>query len=1843
MTKIFINLFRLAVVLVSMISAIQLKAQTVIFNEAIGAVTATTQISVWTGWTNGVGLTFSNGGATNPGDVRVSSASTGYSGASGTGNIFLSSVSGNYGFSIESINAAAYSNLQLYFAYRKESVSALATVALDYWNGSTWVNVPFTFAQAANASAGWYANSAISLPLGAQINGLKIRFVKSGTVAIRLDDIKLMGTLPPAVNISGSPVSLTTAQGVPSPETSFTVSGSNLTGDLTVTPPAGFEITTTSGSGFNSSITLVPSAGIVSATTVYIRLSGTSSGTYSGNITASSTGASSTTIAMPISTVNSSGALDQTITFGALSNVTYGASTITLTASASSGLSVSYTSSNTAVAAVSGSTVTIIGAGSTTITASQAGDGSYNPAPAVNQTLVVDQASLTITSPAVSNKVYNGNDAAVITGSLSGIIGSDVVTLVGTGTFASTAVGNGIAVTSTSTLAGAQAGNYTLVQPTGLTGNIIGGVQTITFSALPQYSTATATFTLAATSNATGATITYASSNTAVASIAGNVVTIVGPGTTNITASSAAIGNFAAANDVVQALNVINALLAWDFTGVSNALTSNPTYVISGLGLASASPLTRGAGAAASAGGNSFRTTGFQNNGIALSNTDYFQWTISPQVGTAVNLSSIDARFAGTAGYYAAPGVTSQFAYSTDGTSFTLIGTPVQSTSLTMTQVDLSGVTALQSIQPGTTLWIRYYASGQTNTGGWGFSSPSAGVMGLIVGGTTTALPCPFYQDSDGDGYGNPSVSINATCGSSQAGYVELINTDCNDGSNVINPVATELPCNTTDDNCNGTTDENFVAGCNDPAACNYVATATCSATCDYTQQTYYQDLDADGYGNSTITQLSCSASSGYVLAGGDCNESSAVINPGASEILCNSIDDNCNSIVDEGSVSGCSDPNANNYNAAANCSGTCQYTNFVPGNVVALRMGSGSGALSSAGTPVFLEEMSVSGIVSTVALPTTGANRMVLHGSSSAEAQMTRSSDGTLLVLPGYDAAVGTATINATTAVAAPRVVSTIGLNAGTFSRQFSSTTIFSGQNFRSAASNGINYWGVGSSGGVNYFGPSASAAVSTTSANNRVVNVYNGNLYFSTGSGTRGIYKVGSGLPTTSGATSVIEIATGGSSSPYAFQFSLDGNTCYVSDDNTTGSGGVQKYIRNNNVWSLAYTISLGTASGARAIAVDFYAAAEPRVYAVKNDAAGTYVVYFNDNGTSNPTINTVATALVASNKAYRSIAFAPCTPSTWYADADADGYGALANTLSNCTQPYGYVSNSTDCDDAASASNPAASEICDGVDNDCVSGIDNGLTFVNYYSDADADGYGAGASTSACSAPANMVTSSNDCNDVDATISPIGTEICGNTVDEDCSGADLTCPVSGIGAAVNVLNIAQFGTGVQNSQTINLNLGSNSIESPGIGNDLWYSFVAQNNAIRISLSGSSSVNDDNDLSLYNNPTTTGVQLVPLVTENDVHPGATGAAADGGSEILYYSNLVTGSTYYLCVRNNNSTPGMCGLTIGYLRGSQMDIGPYTGGTGVYTSTCQNFKAAFRPNGSNYTVKRWADMSASGSPIWTYVIPGTSTICQLGRILPANLSPAQVNYPVTVDVTYNLPDAFGNLNTVIAKGNSVGSVGLSTEPTLIIRTTDMCPLFKSATTGSIATNRSVCGTDVYEWQFTEANSLGVPTGLPNANPIYGAAGASRILALSSVPGMASAKFYNVKVRSKHMDGVSLSSWGNTSCVQTIGAAGMGIENNDVIGSVLSNGAEVVLFPNPNNGQGVNLQINGMDGDVLVRVSDASGKLVHTERYVVEGLLNTTLNFDQTLSSGLYQVELINDGNRDAIKMSVVR
>jgi hypothetical protein len=428
------------------------------------------------------------------------------------------------------------------------------------------------------------------------------------------------------------------------------------------------------------------------------------------------------------------------------------------------------------------------------------------------------------------------------------------------------------------------------------------------------------------------------------------------------------------------------------------------------------------------------------------------------------------------------------------------------------------------------------------------------------------------------------------------------------------------------------------------------------------------------------------------------------------------------------------------------------------------------------------------------------------------------------------------------------------------------------------------------------------------------------------------------------------------------------------------------------------------------------------------------------------------------------------------------------------------------------------------------------------------------------------------------------------------------------------------------------------SPSSASGSAGNDLWYQFVAQNNAVRISLKGSSSVLDDNDLSLYNPPTSSAV-MVPIDTEDDVHLNAMGISTDGGNEILYYDQLVIGQTYYVCVRNNNMTPGVCTLTISYLRGSQADIGAYTSYTGIYSNTCLNFKASFRPNAFQYVVNRYTSNSISSNVAWSYSIPNTgtttTTVCQLGRILPANLSGSVQTYYVGVDVMYSMKDAFGNVESVYGRANVVLPVGLNSETDLYVRTTDQCPINKSVTS-ALATNRSICGTNQYNWNFTMVYPQ---SGLPVS--VDGALGGSRIISMSAVTGMANGQRYDVRIRTKHIDGVSLSAYGSIKCMRTIGAAGMVLASEEALTATKTEGLE--LYPNPNRGDEVRLQVTNMEGVVKIEVLDAMGRLLQSTTGYSDGNITSTLTFETTLANGLYEVRVSNGKQQRVVRMVVGR
>ena len=106
----------------------------------------------------------------------------------------------------------------------------------------------------------------------------------------------------------------------------------------------------------------------------------------------------------------------------------------------------------------------------------------------------------------------------------------------------------------------------------------------------------------------------------------------------------------------------------------------------------------------------------------------------------------------------------------------------------------------------------------------------------------------------------------------------------------------------------------------------------------------------------------------------------------------------------------------------------------------------------------------------------------------------------------------------------------------------------------------------------------------------------------------------------------------------------------------------------------------------------------------------------------------------------------------------DADADGYARLC-----------------DCDDNNSVANAGATEVCDGVDNDCNGVVDDPDLFQQYTSYTDADGDGEGDARfplNSCSQPSGRVENNLDCNDDDPEISTAALDIC-DGIDNNCDG--------------------------------------------------------------------------------------------------------------------------------------------------------------------------------------------------------------------------------------------------------------------------------------------------------------------------------------------------------------------------------------------------------------------------------------------------------------------------------------
>ncbi len=150
------------------------------YSENMGTATGTVLISANV-FENAAPILYSG-----TGDVRSSAASSGYNGASGVRNVFLTNTAGKY-IQIDGLNTSAYNttDIQLSFGYLTNS-AAVQLVVEQSTDATNWTPITFTN----NANTSW---NLVTIP-GGQIPSsatLSLRFTQPSTAQMRLDDVKL--------------------------------------------------------------------------------------------------------------------------------------------------------------------------------------------------------------------------------------------------------------------------------------------------------------------------------------------------------------------------------------------------------------------------------------------------------------------------------------------------------------------------------------------------------------------------------------------------------------------------------------------------------------------------------------------------------------------------------------------------------------------------------------------------------------------------------------------------------------------------------------------------------------------------------------------------------------------------------------------------------------------------------------------------------------------------------------------------------------------------------------------------------------------------------------------------------------------------------------------------------------------------------------------------------------------------------------------------------------------------------------------------------------------------------------------------------------------------------------------------------------------------------------------------------------------------------------------------------------------------------------------------------------------------------------------------------------------
>jgi hypothetical protein len=337
---------------------------------------------------------------------------------------------------------------------------------------------------------------------------------------------------------------------------------------------------------------------------------------------------------------------------------------------------------------------------------------------------------------------------------------------------------------------------------------------------------------------------------------------------------------------------------------------------------------------------------------------------------------------------------------------------------------------------------------------------------------------------------------------------------------------------------------------------------------------------------------------------------------------------------------------------------------NFTAGNIVVYRVGTGLSTLSSAAVSVFLDEYTPAGVlVQSVALPTSvsGSNKILTaDGTGVQEGMLTLSFDGQYLVLTGYNAATGTASVGGTPSTIVSRTVGTVRYDK-VINTTTSLTDLSSGAGVTSAVSvDGTRFWAVGTgnlsgNGGIRsaVLGATTSTKLNAAGTVFRSLNITNGQLYATQNTGSPRFSAVGTGTPITTGQTLTAMPGLPGIATPGQFVL-LDLSGGVAGPDvfyYTDNSNGLRKYSLVAGSWLLNGSVGSGVddykglAAIVNGTSVTLIAT---RIGSNNNTTGGGELVSLVDasgyNGAFSGTPTLIATAATNNTKAFRGVALAP-----------------------------------------------------------------------------------------------------------------------------------------------------------------------------------------------------------------------------------------------------------------------------------------------------------------------------------------------------------------------------------------------------------------------------------------------------------------------------------------------------------------------------------------------------------------------------------------------------------------------